>query len=130
MPATSSQPGDEQACCPRRCTRRLLPCEKLCLEARLHVLEVAGTHDALCIAHNRLMPARRTEEWAAIEAAVEAALDALDAITEDAGVAIRESVPEYAYVGDEQLRNASRRNLHSLLAALGERRPLNDEELQ
>ena len=75
------------------------------------------------------MPRRRDDEWAAVEAAVTAALEALDAITSDAGVAIRESVPEYAYVSDEQLRAASRRNIAAMLTALRERRPLTAEEL-
>ena len=73
---------------------------------------------------------KRTDEWAPVAAAARAALDDLDALTAQAGVTIRESVPEYAYVSDEQLWAASRRNLGSMLTALLERRALSEEELQ
>jgi len=69
------------------------------------------------------------EEWVPVAAAAQAALDDLDVVTSHAGVAIRERVPEYAYVSDEQLRAASRRNIAAMLTALRERRPLTAEEL-
>lgn len=68
--------------------------------------------------------------WEAVEAAATAALVDLDAVTAAAGIAVRESVPEYAYVSDDQLRLASRRNLEWLLTALLERRSLNQSELK
>ncbi|MDP9101491.1 MAG: helix-turn-helix domain-containing protein [Actinomycetota bacterium] len=70
------------------------------------------------------------ESWAAVASAAQAALADIDGITAEAGVAVRERVPEYAYVSDEQLWAASRRNLMSLLTALMERRALNDAELR
>ena len=69
-------------------------------------------------------------EWDAVAAAAQAALDSLDAVTATAGVAIRESVPEYAYVSDDQLWQASRRNIGAMLTALLERRHLTQSELQ
>ena len=43
---------------------------------------------------------------------------------------IREQVPEYAYVTDEQLRHATERNIKALLCAWGERRLLTQDELK
>ncbi|MCW2544197.1 MAG: hypothetical protein JWM40_1749, partial [Frankiales bacterium] len=68
-------------------------------------------------------------DWVQIEAAVDATIDDLDAVIEHVNSAIRERVPEYAYVPDELLTRATTHNVGSMLRALKERRELTPPEL-
>ena len=68
-------------------------------------------------------------EWDVVAEAAAACLADLDKVLVDVASTIRESIPEYAYVTDEQLRYATHRNITSLLVALMERRTLLPEEL-
>lgn len=66
----------------------------------------------------------------AVSVAARATLEDLDTVLAAVATAIREGVPEYAYVTDEQLRNATRRNISAILRAWAERRPLTPDELK
>jgi PucR C-terminal helix-turn-helix domain len=68
-------------------------------------------------------------DWDGVVAAVDAALADIDAVIARVNRAIRERVPEYAYVTDEQLTVATTRNVRLLFGALRERRYLRDTEL-
>jgi hypothetical protein len=68
-------------------------------------------------------------DWEAIAAAVDAALADFDEVIAEVNQAIRDKVPEYAYVTDEQLTAATSRNILAILTALKERRYLRDAEL-
>ncbi|MCU1594182.1 MAG: hypothetical protein JWO12_1574 [Frankiales bacterium] len=70
------------------------------------------------------------EEWQPVAAAAAATLDALDEVIVGVSRAIRESVPEYAYVSDEQLKAATTINVTAMLLALRDRRHLNAQELE
>ena len=59
-----------------------------------------------------------------------ATLDDLDAVLVEVATAIRERVPEYAYVTDEQLHHATHRNISAIVRAWAERRPLTADELK
>jgi len=67
--------------------------------------------------------------WRPISDAAKATLEDLDAVMVDVMRVIRERVPEYAYVPDDELRASSTRNIRSLLQALMERRQLGPSEL-
>ncbi|HEX3705192.1 MAG TPA: helix-turn-helix domain-containing protein [Mycobacteriales bacterium] len=68
-------------------------------------------------------------DWAGIADAVDAALADFDAVIANANQAIRERIPAYVYVTDEQLTIATSRNIRAILMALKERRYLRDSEL-
>jgi hypothetical protein len=68
-------------------------------------------------------------DWDGVVAAVDAALANLDAVIVEVNRAIRERVPEYVYVSDEQLTIATTRNIGLIFTALRERRYLRDHEL-
>jgi hypothetical protein len=64
-----------------------------------------------------------------VVAAVDSAFADLGEVIVEVNRAIRERVPEYAYVTDEQLTAATTRNVRLLFTALKERRYLRDAEL-
>jgi hypothetical protein len=68
--------------------------------------------------------------WAEVEAATGCALAELEDVVAHVIKAIRERVPEYALVPDDQLTAAVSRNLRDLLTAVRERRHLGPAELQ
>jgi hypothetical protein len=68
--------------------------------------------------------------WEAVEAAVQSTLADYDAVIAEVNNRIRETVPEYAYVSEEELTAATRRNIALLLAAIQERRRLSEDELK
>ena len=70
-----------------------------------------------------------TSDWDSFAAAAQASLDDLPSVIVQVNAAIRERVPEYAYVSDEQLTVATTRNVGLLLAALRDRRGLTAVEL-
>jgi hypothetical protein len=69
-------------------------------------------------------------DWTPVADAVQATLEDFDAVIADVNNLIRETVPEYAYVSEEELSSATRRNISLLLGAIRERRRLSDEELK
>ena len=71
-----------------------------------------------------------THEWDLVEAAADAALADFDGVLAVVGDAIRENVPEYAYVTDEELRHSTRHNVAALLGVLRDRRTLTDDEVR
>jgi hypothetical protein len=62
--------------------------------------------------------------------AARATLDDLDEVLVAVARAIREDVPEYAFVTDEQLHHATHRNITAILRAWAERRMLTQDELK
>ncbi|HEX3899364.1 MAG TPA: helix-turn-helix domain-containing protein [Mycobacteriales bacterium] len=68
-------------------------------------------------------------DWDGVADAVDAALADFDTVIANVNQAIRERVPEYAYVSDEQLTIATTRNIGLIFTALRERRYLRDHEL-
>jgi hypothetical protein len=70
------------------------------------------------------------KDWEPVAAAVQSTLDDYDAVIADVNNRIRETVPEYAYVSEEELTAATRRNIALLLGAIQERRRLGDDELK
>ena len=68
-------------------------------------------------------------EWDSVAAAVQATVDDFVEVQKIINSAIRERVPEYALVPDDQLNDAVDRNVNALLAALLERRHLSPSEL-
>jgi DNA-binding PucR family transcriptional regulator len=68
-------------------------------------------------------------DWDAIAAAVDAALADFDTVLENVNQAIRDRIPAYVYVTDEQLTAATSRNIRAILNALKERRYLRPAEL-
>lgn len=69
-------------------------------------------------------------EWHGLAHAAQASLDDLDQVIAGVNTAIRERVPEYALVSDEQLTAATTRNISLLLTALRDRRRLTSTDLK
>jgi hypothetical protein len=69
-------------------------------------------------------------EWERVAAAAQATLDDLPAVIAEVQRVIRERVPEYALVSEEQLSQATTRNITDLLRSLKERRHLSAKELE
>ena len=69
-------------------------------------------------------------EWSPVATAAQTTLDNLDAVMLEVRTAIRENVPGYSAVTDEQLSEASTRNIQSILQALRDRRRLSEQDLQ
>lgn len=67
--------------------------------------------------------------WAAVTASAKALLEELPSLIKHLGRVIRERVPGYSAVSDEQLSAATTRNIRDLLLSLRDRRPLTHEEL-
>jgi len=70
------------------------------------------------------------KDWSAVAAAAGATLDALPEVIVDVKRVIRERVPEYALVSEDELTAATTRNIRDLLLALRERRHLTPKELE
>jgi hypothetical protein len=68
-------------------------------------------------------------DWDIVATAAQTTLEDLEAVLSDVKAAIRERVPEYAYVSDAELTTATRRNIGAMLTALVERRHLTTPEL-
>jgi hypothetical protein len=66
----------------------------------------------------------------AVAVAARATLEDLDTVLAEVATAIREGIPEYAYVTDEQLHHATARNVSAILCAWAERRLLTHDELK
>lgn len=76
------------------------------------------------------MTDRADAGWEGVAAAAQAVLDDLPAVLSVIGAAVREHVPEYAYVSDAELHDAMTRNISALATALRERRHLTPAELR
>lgn len=68
-------------------------------------------------------------DWDGIVAAVDAVLADFDAVIKNVNQAIRDRIPAYVYVTDEQLTAATSRNIRAIFNALKERRYLRAAEL-
>jgi hypothetical protein len=93
------------------------------------VLPVPGTYDVVLLTR---ADAVRDDGPVTdpVALAARATLDDLEAVLAAVARAIREGVPEYAYVTDEQLHHATQRNVSAILRALAERRLLTADELK
>lgn len=69
------------------------------------------------------------DTWRPVSTAAIELLEELPAVIDGIGRAIRERVPGYTAVSDEQLTNAAMRNVRDLLHSLRDRRPLTSIEL-
>jgi hypothetical protein len=70
------------------------------------------------------------EDWQEVRRAAQLTLDDLPAVIREVTRVIRETVPEYALVSEEQLSAATTRNITDLLTALRDRRHLTADELE
>jgi DNA-binding PucR family transcriptional regulator len=68
-------------------------------------------------------------DWDGVVAAVDAVLADFDTVIKTVNQAIRDRIPAYVYVTDEQLTAATSRNIRAILNALKERRYLRASEL-
>lgn len=71
-----------------------------------------------------------SKDWTAVAAAAQATLDDLQVVAKDLGAAIRERIPDYEAVSDEELTTAIVRNVSDMLLALRDRRLLSPRELE
>src|SRR5690348_11719034 len=69
-------------------------------------------------------------DWTAVAGAAQATLEDLEVVAKAAGAVIRERIPDYEAVSDEELTAAIVRNVGDYLQALRDRRHMTSSELE